>query len=186
MHFHEQLHWPGLFCIGSMTAQMKTPSIPRNMLADCIGVACRMQAVHMVAALASLLCTGRAAAQADAPLIQGESGGWRQGRATFYGGPERFLQNFPDRGPPPEYGFGDALFGSCGYTQQVCWLTAAVVKCNWQVWAPQSSWVRGLPAGYGPKLGLNMWSASCRGYLCLLHVATSSSVSLCQLSCNLH
>ena len=82
----------------------------------------------MAAALAALLCTGRAAAQADAPLIQGESGGWRQGRATFYGGPERFLQNFPDRGPPPEYGFGDALFGSCGYTQQVGWLTAAIEK----------------------------------------------------------
>ena len=79
-----------------------------------------MRAPHMAAALAALLCLERAAAQADAPLIQGESGGWRQGRATFYGGPERFLQNFPDRGPPPEYGFGNAIFGSCGYTQQVC------------------------------------------------------------------
>ena len=71
-------------------------------------------------ALAALLCVvSGAAAQANAPLIAGETGGWRQGRATFYGGPERFLQNFADRGPPPEYGFGDAIFGSCGYTQQV-------------------------------------------------------------------
>ena len=73
----------------------------------------------MVLAVTALLCIGGAAAQANAPLIQGESGGWRQGRATFYGGPERFLQNFADRGPPPEYGFGNAIFGSCGYTQQV-------------------------------------------------------------------
>ena len=75
--------------------------------------------MRAVWALLALLCISGAAAQANAPLIQGESGGWRQGRATFYGGPERFLQNFADRGPPPEYGFGNAIFGSCGYTQQV-------------------------------------------------------------------
>jgi hypothetical protein len=69
--------------------------------------------------LSCYCCMPAAAAQADAPLIPGENGGWRQGRATFYGGPQRFLQNFADRGPPPEYGFGDAIFGSCGYTQQV-------------------------------------------------------------------
>ncbi|CAL5225943.1 g8740 [Coccomyxa viridis] len=74
--------------------------------------------MRAVLALTALLCISGAAAQANAPLIQGESGGWRQGRATFYGGPERFLQNFADRGPPPEYGFGNAIFGSCGYTQQ--------------------------------------------------------------------
>jgi hypothetical protein len=74
-----------------------------------------------VAAAALLLCCccGVARGQATAPLIAGQSGGWRQGRATFYGGPVRFLQNFPDRGPPPEYGFGSAVYGSCGYTQQV-------------------------------------------------------------------
>ena len=77
------------------------------------------------AALVALLCISGAAAQANAPLIQGESGGWRQGRATFYGGPERFLQNFKDRGPPPEYGFGNAIYGSCGYTQQACHSTLA-------------------------------------------------------------
>ena len=119
MHFHEQLRRRALPCIGSMAAQIVTPLIPgATSLILCS--ACRMRAPHMAAALAALLCLGRAAAQADAPLIQGESGGWRQGRATFYGGPERFLQNFPDRGPPPEYGFGNAIFGSCGYTQQVC------------------------------------------------------------------
>ena len=75
--------------------------------------------MRAVVAVTALLCISGAAAQANAPLIQGESGGWRQGRATFYGGPERFLQNFADRGPPPEYGFGNAIFGSCGYTQQV-------------------------------------------------------------------
>ena len=75
--------------------------------------------MRAVWALVAMLCVVSAAAQANAPLIQGETGGWRQGRATFYGGPERFLQNFPDRGPPPEYGFGNAVFGSCGYTQQV-------------------------------------------------------------------
>ena len=44
--------------------------------------------------------------------------GWRRGRATFFGGDERFLSNFPDRGPPPEYGFGNIRYGSCGYYQQ--------------------------------------------------------------------
>ena len=62
-------------------------------------------------------------AGADAPLVAGEAGGWRQGRATFYGGPDRFLRLFSDRGAPPEYGFGDAVYGSCGYTQQVYPLT---------------------------------------------------------------
>ena len=95
--------------------------------ADRSSLARRMRGLYMAAALAALLCAGRTDAQADAPLIQGESGGWRQGRATFYGGPERFLQNFADRGPPPEYGFGDAIFGSCGYTQQVRQPTAALV-----------------------------------------------------------
>ncbi len=69
--------------------------------------------------LAALLLAGQAAGQANAPEVPGATGGWRQGRATFYGGPESFLQNFDDRGPPPEYGFGSAVYGSCGYTQQV-------------------------------------------------------------------
>ncbi|EIE19971.1 hypothetical protein COCSUDRAFT_67654 [Coccomyxa subellipsoidea C-169] len=68
--------------------------------------------------LAALLLAGQAAGQANAPEVPGAAGGWRQGRATFYGGPESFLQNFDDRGPPPEYGFGSAVYGSCGYTQQ--------------------------------------------------------------------
>ena len=81
------------------------------------------------ALLLSCCCIRSAAAQANAPLIPGENGGWRQGRATFYGGPERFLQNFKDRGPPPEYGFGDAIFGSCGYTQQVGGTAAVQQDC---------------------------------------------------------
>ena len=40
-------------------------------------------------------------------------------RGTFYGGPESFLSHFSDRGPAPEFGFGNTLFGSCGYYQQV-------------------------------------------------------------------
>ena len=72
-----------------------------------------------VAALLLAALAGRAAGQANPPEVPGENGGWRAGRATFYSGPERFLQSFADRGPPPEYGFGSAVFGSCGYTQQV-------------------------------------------------------------------
>ena len=34
------------------------------------------------------------------------------------GGSAQFLKNFPARGPPPEYGFGTPLYGSCGYTSQ--------------------------------------------------------------------
>lgn len=80
-----------------------------------------MRALKTAACLlaAFLLMAGQAAGQANAPVVPGGAGGWRQGRATFYGGPERFLQNFNDRGPPPEYGFGSAVYGSCGYTQQV-------------------------------------------------------------------
>lgn len=72
----------------------------------------------LVAALVLLSCCSLAHGQATAPEVSGQPG-WRQGRATFYGGPERFLKNFADRGPPPEYGFGSAVYGSCGYTQQV-------------------------------------------------------------------
>ena len=74
-------------------------------------------------------CCYSAAAQANAPLVPGGNGGWRQGRATFYGGTEHFLQNFKDRGLPPEYGFGDAIFGSCGYTQQVTWQSSHARGC---------------------------------------------------------
>jgi hypothetical protein len=42
-----------------------------------------------------------------------------QGRATWYGGPLSFLSNFKNRGSPPEYGFGDIYYGSCGYYEQV-------------------------------------------------------------------
>ncbi|KAL3157021.1 hypothetical protein ABBQ38_001272 [Trebouxia sp. C0009 RCD-2024] len=52
-----------------------------------------------------------------APVLNATAG-WRQGRATFYGGSEQYLRNFPDRGPPPEYGFGTPLYGSCGYLSQ--------------------------------------------------------------------
>ncbi len=42
-----------------------------------------------------------------------------QGRASWYGGPESFQSNFANRGPPPNYGFGNILYGSCGYFEQV-------------------------------------------------------------------
>ena len=94
------------------------------------------RAARAAAAALALWCcaAGTANAQqqqagADAPLIAGEAGGWRQGRATFYGGPDRFLRLFSDRGAPPEYGFGDAVYGSCGYTQQVA-LTCPCVRRN--------------------------------------------------------
>ncbi|BDA51307.1 hypothetical protein COCOBI_18-1840 [Coccomyxa sp. Obi] len=78
-----------------------------------------MRLMHRaVAALLLVALAGRAAGQANPPKVPGENGGWRAGRATFYSGPERFLQSFADRGPPPEYGFGSAVYGSCGYTQQ--------------------------------------------------------------------
>lgn len=35
-------------------------------------------------------------ASAIAPEVAG-SAGWRQGRATFYGGSQQYLSNFPDR-----------------------------------------------------------------------------------------
>lgn len=56
-------------------------------------------------------------ASAIAPVTNAV-GGWRAGRATFYGGSQQYLQNFPARGPPPEYGFGTPLYGSCGYLSQ--------------------------------------------------------------------
>eukprot|EP00891_Asterochloris_glomerata_P000903 jgi/Astpho2/903/Aster-00744 len=56
-------------------------------------------------------------ASACAP-VAATNGTWRQARATFYGGPESYLSNFADRGPPPEYGFGTSVFGSCGFTSQ--------------------------------------------------------------------
>ncbi len=72
--------------------------------------------------LAALLALAALAARAQrtttyAPDVDGP-GGWRRGRATFFGGDERFLANFPDRGPPPEYGFGNIRYGSCGFYQQ--------------------------------------------------------------------
>ena len=72
--------------------------------------------------LAALLALASLAARAQrttthAPDVDGP-GGWRRGRATFFGGNERFLANFPDRGPPPEYGFGNIRYGSCGFYQQ--------------------------------------------------------------------
>ena len=42
-----------------------------------------------------------------------------QGRASWYGGPESFQSNFANRAPPPNYGFGNILYGSCGYFGQV-------------------------------------------------------------------
>lgn len=56
-------------------------------------------------------------ASALAPITNA-TGGWRQGRATFYGGSQAYLSHFPSRGPPPEYGFGTPLYGSCGYLSQ--------------------------------------------------------------------
>lgn len=38
-------------------------------------------------------------ASALAPEVEG-SAGWRQGRATFYGGSQQYLSNFPDRYSP--------------------------------------------------------------------------------------
>lgn len=35
-------------------------------------------------------------ASAYAPVTDA-AGGWREGRATFYGGSETYLENFPDR-----------------------------------------------------------------------------------------
>ncbi|BDA41289.1 hypothetical protein COCOBI_02-0690 [Coccomyxa sp. Obi] len=72
----------------------------------------------VLAAAVLCLAVGQAHAQAQAPLVSGQSGGWRQGRATWYGGPLSFLSNFKNRGSPPEYGFGDILYGSCGYFEQ--------------------------------------------------------------------
>lgn len=74
----------------------------------------------LLACLAVACAAGQVVAQvatATAPIVN-QTGSWRAGRATFYGGPESYLSNFADRGPPPEYGFGSFLFGSCGYTSQ--------------------------------------------------------------------
>ena len=46
------------------------------------------------ALLVVLALIGSAAALA--PLLDATAG-WRQGRATFYGGSQQYLQNFPDR-----------------------------------------------------------------------------------------
>lgn len=82
-----------------------------------------MRSVATSAGLLAVLALLALAANAQrttthAPDVEGD-GGWRRGRATFFGGEERFLSNFPDRGPPPEYGFGNIRYGSCGYYEQV-------------------------------------------------------------------
>ena len=48
------------------------------------------------AAVTLLLLALVGAASAIAPVTNA-TGGWRQGRATFYGGSQQYLQNFPDR-----------------------------------------------------------------------------------------
>ncbi|KAK9801963.1 hypothetical protein WJX73_002009 [Symbiochloris irregularis] len=44
--------------------------------------------------------------------------GWTSGRATFYGGTESYLSHYASRGPPPSFGFGTPLYGSCDYASQ--------------------------------------------------------------------
>lgn len=50
----------------------------------------------MKGAVAVLLLALVGTASAVAPVVD-PSGGWRQGRATFYGGTQRYLRNFPKR-----------------------------------------------------------------------------------------
>lgn len=61
---------------------------------------------------ASLLLVGRASGSAANPNI---SKGWIQGRATFYGGADYFVDAYSVRG---EGSFGDTLYGSCGLYEQ--------------------------------------------------------------------
>ncbi|KAK9827704.1 hypothetical protein WJX81_002445 [Elliptochloris bilobata] len=68
-----------------------------------------------VVAMFFLAAAPAAAITTNAPAV---GDGWYRGRGTFYGGPESFLSNFGDRGPAPEYGFGNILFPSCGYFNQ--------------------------------------------------------------------
>ena len=58
---------------------------------------CALQQVGMKFATALLLTLALAgSASAIAPLSDAAAG-WRQGRATFYGGSQQYLSNFPDR-----------------------------------------------------------------------------------------
>ena len=50
----------------------------------------------MKGAVAVLLLAFVGVASAVAPVVDA-SGNWRQGRATFYGGSQRYLSNFPNR-----------------------------------------------------------------------------------------
>ncbi|KAK9839232.1 hypothetical protein WJX81_002973 [Elliptochloris bilobata] len=75
-------------------------------------------ALLVALALAALAGSRAQRTTTYAPDVTDDVGGWRRGRATFFGGEERFLANFPDRGPPPEYGFGNIRYGSCGYYEQ--------------------------------------------------------------------
>lgn len=56
-----------------------------------------LQSTKMKFAVALLLALALlGSASAIAPEVEG-SAGWRQGRATFYGGSQQYLSNFPDR-----------------------------------------------------------------------------------------
>jgi len=48
----------------------------------------------------------------NAPLVPDLSGGWREGRATFYDAPQYFQEAFASRGPGA---FGDINYGDCQY-----------------------------------------------------------------------
>ncbi|KAK9787725.1 hypothetical protein WJX73_002165 [Symbiochloris irregularis] len=78
-----------------------------------------MRTSAVVLCLLAVLGCARGSRQLAQAPSSNDGTGWQVGRATFYGGSAQYLRNFPARGPPPEYGFGTPLYGSCGYLSQV-------------------------------------------------------------------
>ena len=96
---------PGLFAIARFSVTVSSllrvlcPTLCVILIGNTstVDVVVLVQVVHMKFAAALLLTLALVgAASAIAPEVEG-SAGWRQGRATFYGGSQQYLRNFPDR-----------------------------------------------------------------------------------------
>ncbi len=65
-------------------------------ITKCVYIVMQIDNVMKCIIAVTLLLALFGTASAIAPVTNA-TGGWRQGRATFYGGSETYLSNFPDR-----------------------------------------------------------------------------------------